>query len=95
MMRSDKIAEIYDDAYKRWGAKSQVVMAIEECAELTKELTKYLRSDASISNMAEEIADVEIMIEQLRSMFPGVSAEADAWREKKLLRLRKMLDETD
>lgn len=92
-MKTKEIAELYADAIGRWGEDSQIVLAIEELAELTKELTKFLRGDGSISKLAEEVADVEIMLEQLRSMFPGVADEADSWREKKLVRLKKRLEE--
>jgi hypothetical protein len=63
--------ELYEQALMLWGEKLQVGMAIEECSELIVELSKYLRFGLSSAHygVIEEIADVEIMIEQLKHIF--------------------------
>lgn len=50
-----------------YGFEKQAVILIEELSELTKETCKLLRDDTSISGreIIEEIADVEIMLEQI------------------------------
>lgn len=55
-----------------YGENEQHVVAMEECAELIKAISKLLRAvdceeilDAT-QNLIEEIADVEIMLEQLK-----------------------------
>ena len=60
---------IYNSAIDTFGESNQIIVAIEEMSELTQELTKYLRGSANIENITEEIADVEIMIEQLKAMY--------------------------
>ena len=60
---------VYQAAYEKWGENSQVMMAIEEMSELTKEICKVYRGLGDINNLAEEIADVTIMMEQLRLIY--------------------------
>lgn len=60
-----------------YGAKAQMMMCIEEAAELIQAINKYFRAtkgncnslDKAYWNLAEEIADVQIMIEQMRIIF--------------------------
>lgn len=54
------------DTYGSW---AQVMMVFEEMSELQKELCKYLRGRGSFEHIAEEIADVEIMLEQMKLLF--------------------------
>jgi len=61
--------EIYKQAVAEWGREAQIMMAIEECSELIKELTKLYRGDTVDQNVAEEVADVEIMMEQMHVLF--------------------------
>ncbi len=67
MQRVNK--KLYKEAVQTFGAPAQAVVAMEECSELIKELSKALRHNANLENIAEEIADVEIMVEQLKLMF--------------------------
>ena len=59
----------YKKLIEKFGAKNQIIVAIEELSELQKELCKYLRDKTNIRNISEEIADVEIMLEQLKLIF--------------------------
>ena len=61
--------DIYTEAIKTFGALPQMVVAIEECSELQKEIVKIIRKKGDLTNLAEEIADVEIMLEQLKLIF--------------------------
>ena len=84
--------KIYIQALNKWGKHSQVDMAIEEMSELTKALLKERRhgSDIGITHkICEEIADVEIMIEQLRMMY--FSKNIDKYKEEKLKMLQVMV----
>ena len=84
--------KIYERAVKRWGIKSQLGMLQEECAELIAAVNKYWRGK-SIDLVIDELVDVEIMIEQMRYIFP--KDEWQARRIHKLRRLRRTLDERD
>ena len=54
-----------------YGTKSQEDVAIEEMAELQKAILKHRRytGDETRAEIIDEIADVEIMIEQLKIIF--------------------------
>lgn len=88
----DKI-ELYKKAIEKWGVISQVEMAIEECSELIQAIQKVKRSNTIETNthVCEEIADVEIMIEQLREIFE--SDIIDQYKTEKLERLERRISE--
>lgn len=69
-----------------YGKTSQCTVCMEEMAELTKELSKNLRGQDNAAHIAEEIADVEIMLEQLKLMF-SIRDEVTQQRTVKLQRL--------
>jgi len=58
--------EIYEQAVKHYGKLNQLIKAMEECGELIQALARWAEGEPVIGNIAEEIADVEIMIEQLK-----------------------------
>ena len=61
--------QLYKDAIKHWGNSLQIIMMMEEMSELQKELCKFFRRKTSKDKIALEMADVEIMLEQLKVMF--------------------------
>ncbi len=61
--------EIYIQAIEKWGKAAQVTMVFEEMSELQKELCKNLRGKENGIEIAEEIADVEIMLDQMKIIF--------------------------
>lgn len=77
---------VYRKAIDKYGAIHQIIKAIEEMSELTKELCKYLDVKPDIDHIAEEIADVEITIEQLK-MILDCEQTVESWRLKKVERL--------
>ena len=77
---------IYKVALAAWGADAQTLMVFEEMAELQKELCKAARGKDNREQIAEEIADVEIMLEQMKVLHDCADAAA-AYRESKLRRL--------
>ncbi len=77
-------------AVKAYGKDHQLIICMEEMAELTKELSKNLRGHNNLQEIAEEVADVEIMLEQVKLLFDLKEAAADA-KEAKLLRLRERI----
>ena len=52
-----------------YGKESQVLRAIEEMSELTKELCKDHRGKDNRQEIIEEISDVELMLDQLKIIF--------------------------
>ena len=65
------------------GKQMQMIVAVEELSELQKELTKNMRGKDNLDALAEEIVDVEIMIAQLKLMFPEIHGKLNKWRDFK------------
>ncbi|CAG7581708.1 MAG: nucleoside triphosphate pyrophosphohydrolase [uncultured marine phage] len=61
--------EILKQAVDKWGELSQIEMMIEECSELIMALQKMKRGYDNLDNIAEEIADVSLMMEQGKYIF--------------------------
>ena len=95
--------KIYWSAIETFGEDLQIAVAIEEMAELTKELCKAQRitfaargglGDGLIDNndeIAEEIADVQIALEELTLLF-GVPVAVQIARSQKLARLEMRIE---
>lgn len=84
-------------AVKKWGASMQLDMLMEESGELISAINKYKRKrPGSFTNLASEIADVEIMLEQVKGMlFHGTDSHVcSSMKKKKIARLRKLLKDT-
>lgn len=80
--------EIYEKTLIAWGMTSQMDMLIEECAELIQAVQKLKRCP-TLENVIEELADVEIMCEQMRFIFNP--SEIDMVKKQKLERLERLL----
>lgn len=84
-------AEVLQRALDTYGSWAQVMMVFEEMSELQKELCKYLRGRGSFEHIAEEIADVEIMLDQMKMLFYCADEVRDV-RGRKVERLKERLD---
>ena len=84
--------EICRAALEAFGERAQVTMAIEEMSELTKELCKRCRGRENVEAIAEEIADVEIMLQQLVMLF-DCAGQVETFRRYKLERLAERIEE--
>ncbi len=88
MIPADSVIE---RAIKTYGEEAQLWMVIEEMSELAKEICKYKRGMNNPETIAEEIADVQIMLEQAKIIF-GNSRRVNEMIEYKLNRLQSRLD---
>ena len=77
-------------AIDKYSPVMQSIVAMEEMGELIQEISKDLRGKGNVQKMAEEIADVEIMLDQLKIMH-GCGDEVWEWRRHKVNRLRDNL----
>lgn len=76
-------------ALRRYGFKEQLAMLQEECGELVAAVNRWRRGrEGAFPSLLEEIADVEILIDQMRLVY---GAELDEARARKLARLRERL----
>lgn len=64
-----EIQTFIDIVISKYGTNHQVTVAIEELSELQKELCKFIRKSGNLSNIAEEIADVQLMLWQMQTVF--------------------------
>ena len=81
----DKGLNVIADHY---GTRPQLAQLQEECAELIVACSKVLRygySDQASEELTEELADVEIMCQQIRYLF-GCNKEVDSIKENKIRR---------
>ena len=77
-----------------YGLNSQLDILQEECAELVQAVSKYRRG-GSFALILEEIADVEIMLEQIRYLIsPTDNVTIDAYKNVKLDRQIRRIEES-
>lgn len=89
---------IMQQAIEIYGVQARCDVAIEEMAELTKAIMKirrvaddYGKTQAALDNLLEEIADVDIMVEQMKIMWG--QKQVEEYRRRKLERLAKRLED--
>lgn len=100
-VKSEVSGKIRRIAY-HYGADSQLDQTIEELAELTVAIRKFKRNKVNASvtdrvtllyNLSGEIADVEIMIEQLKHLLPFVEEDVEKIKVEKVDRQIKRICE--
>ena len=82
--------DVFRNAVQTWGKEAQTDMMIEEMAELTKEILNERRGRDH--NIAEEMADVRIMLAQMEIIFQNAGEVEQKFREK-VTRLDRRLQE--
>ena len=82
--------DIYRLALDSYGPEAQTLLMMEEMSELQKELCKNARGSHNRDAIAEEIADVLIMLEQMMILHQ-CSSVVGVMKEMKLQRLRERL----
>ncbi len=86
LISKEKQTEICKKAINTFGERRQVIKVCEELGELQTALCKFTLDN--IHNVEEEIADVEIMLSQLRLMTELFDIKViDEIKEEKLKRL--------
>lgn len=81
--------EVYSQALEKWGVKAQIGILFEEMAELQNALCKMLRSRVSSYDVITEIADVQIMTEQMQVLFGIENVKEE--KKRKFERLKERL----
>lgn len=88
------LKELFDKSRLLWGLESQMLMLVEELNELGVAALHLLRTNRPKieceNHFAEEIADVEFMLAEMKHYFKNTEDIA-YYREKKEKRLRQML----
>ena len=81
---------VFRQALETYGPQAQTMMVLEEMSELAKELCKASRGLGNVEHIAEEIADVQITLEQM-IILHKCQGLVDKIRAEKVKRLRRRL----
>ena len=92
MMGEEK--KVFEKALNRFGIRAQIEMVVEEMSKLQKELCESLYGRDVVMNIAEGIADVEIMLDQMKLHF-GLEDHVTNNRKVKVSRLAERLEQEE
>lgn len=98
------ISELNKETAKYYGYEAQSNQLVEECAELIQAVNKYRRVEVglgqpvsedkkavALENLIEEIADVELMLEQVKYLLQIPEEELDAVKLYKVNRTKERI----
>lgn len=99
-----KIREMNLEIAKHYGYEAQSNQLVEECAELIQAVNKYRRVETGLgqpvaedkkavayNNLVEEIADVELMLEQIKYLLQIPEEDIQAVKLYKVNRTRERI----
>jgi len=84
-------SELYRRAITTWGEEAQRWMVVEEISEFLDTLAKAIRGRASRQELVDELADAQIMLEQIMILFSLSENEVEEAKRRKLERLESRL----
>lgn len=83
----EELKAIYNKALNTYGINAQLSIIIEECGELITEITRIKRGRTTKEKIITELADVQIMIEQI-AFYYGL----DNFLKEKNRKLRRLVE---
>ena len=89
------MSNIYKQAVEHFGENHQMLKCAEECSELAQALIKRVLNPKCLdahNNVYQELADMEIMIEQMKIIFNADQALKEC-KDFKLNRLQQRIDD--
>ena len=93
MSKRRGVTVIFNKAILHFGKDAQKIKCAEELSELSSAILAGVNGRDNENNVCEEIADVEIMLQQMRIVFS--TASINKWVERKLCRLdARLIDES-
>lgn len=87
----EPIHPVLKRALTKYGIKEQSLIAVEEMSELTKELIKNHRGKPNEDQIAEEVADVLITLDQVIEGY-GIAGDVERWIDFKINRLEERMN---
>ena len=78
-------------AIDTYGKEHQTLIFFEEVADLEKELSKNIRGESNREAITEEIADVEIMLKQIKIIYRISESKIELAKAGKIKRLANRL----
>lgn len=88
--------QILDKALNHYGVEKQLLVCMEEPAELIQAISKaerYPNDEKRTDELIEEIADVLICIEYLKMIYDIDQSNVEMWINRKLKRISKRMNE--
>ena len=85
---SRSFLEICNYALEKWGMTAQLDQMAEECAEYIVALNHYKRGRINESQLMDEIADVSIMVREMKIYFEHIELK----EERKIRRLNRKIN---
>jgi NTP pyrophosphatase (non-canonical NTP hydrolase) len=83
--------ELYEECIKKWGVYPQLIQFYGEVGELMAAVCDFDRKRVSKQKIVDEIADVLIMINQIKVLTKVTDSEIQIMKEYKLKRLEERL----
>ena len=80
---------------KYYGDKNQLIVSLEELSELQKEICKKLRDNENEDKIIEEMADVYIVLEDIKQIFQIKDKDIQREVNYKLNRLEERMKTKD
>ena len=99
-MTQQEQLSVLTSAIWRYGPAAQELKAVEELSELAQAICKALTASKqesmdgfldALDHVFEEMADVEIMLAQIRLIFSDADERIEQWKTRKLARLRQRM----
>ena len=84
--------DVLKDAIELWDENTQINMASEGAAELILTISRYFRGRCNKNDIAEKVADVQIMIDQLKIIIG--EEEVNQIQDQKLERTKNAVRKT-
>ena len=83
--------DFYNEIIDRLGERNQITKCVEELSELQQVLCKLLSADGGVNKdkVIEEIADVEIMLNQIKIILEISEEEITNMKNYKIMRTAK------
>lgn len=91
MSRKDDLEYIL----QTYGASNQTLKAVEELTELTEVLIKMVNKGDSLEHLVDELADVYIMLEQIKIACCIEPEQLDEQINEKIIRQLKRIKEAE
>lgn len=88
--------QILNKALNHYGIEKQLLVCMEEPAELIQAISKaerYPNDEKRTDELIEEIADVLICIEYLKMIYDIDQSNVEMWINRKLKRISKRMNE--
>ncbi len=88
--------DVLAKAIKKYGVEKQLLVCMEEPAELIQAISKaerYPEDSTRMQDLIEEMADVTICLEYLKLIYNIRQEEVDEWINRKVKRISKKIKE--